>query len=66
MGTSAEHRGFIEFPMRPSGTALPKGVRMNDADADRARSESNILQWVSYLPEDCIKKMIEMGWDVTT
>jgi hypothetical protein len=36
-----------------------------DADAVR-RSEKNILQWMKYLPEDCIKRMIEMGWDVTT
>jgi hypothetical protein len=30
------------------------------------RSEGNILQWMSYLPEDCIKTMIAMGWDVST
>lgn len=36
------------------------------SDADAARSEKNILQWMSYLPEDCIKTMIDMGWDVTT
>lgn len=35
-------------------------------DADVARSEKNILQWTAYLPEDCIKTMIQMGWDVTT
>jgi hypothetical protein len=34
--------------------------------ADVARSENNILQWMSYLPEDCIRTMIAMGWDVTT
>jgi hypothetical protein len=37
----------------------------DEADAAR-RSESNILQWMKYLPEDCINRMIEMGWDVTT
>jgi hypothetical protein len=37
----------------------------DDADAVR-RSESNILQWMKYLPEDCINRMIAMGWDVTT
>jgi hypothetical protein len=35
-------------------------------DADVARSESNVLQWMAYLPEDCIRTMIHMGWDVTT
>jgi hypothetical protein len=33
---------------------------------DAARSEENILQWMSYLPEDCVRTMIEMGWDKTT
>jgi hypothetical protein len=35
-------------------------------DADVARSERNILRWMAYLPADCIKTMIQMGWDVTT
>ena len=35
-------------------------------DADVARSERNILRWMAYLPDDCIKTMIHMGWDVTT
>jgi hypothetical protein len=35
-------------------------------DADVARSERNVLQWMEYLPEDCIRTMIQMGWDVTT
>jgi hypothetical protein len=36
------------------------------SEADVARSERNILQWMEYLPEDCIETMIRMGWDVTT
>jgi hypothetical protein len=35
-------------------------------DADVARSENNVLKWMAYLPEDCIRTMIQMGWDVTT
>jgi hypothetical protein len=35
-------------------------------DSDVARSEKNVLQWMEYLPEDCIRTMIQMGWDVTT
>jgi hypothetical protein len=34
--------------------------------ADIARSEHNILQWMQYLPADCVKTMIRMGWDITT
>jgi hypothetical protein len=33
---------------------------------DAERSAANILQWTSYLPADCIKTMIAMGWDRTT
>ena len=36
------------------------------SDADVARSEKNLLQWMAYLPEDCVRTMIQMGWDVTT
>jgi hypothetical protein len=36
------------------------------SQADVIRSENNILQWMSYLPEDCIRTMVLMGWDVST
>jgi hypothetical protein len=35
-------------------------------DDDVARSEANILVWMEYLPQDCIERMIIMGWDLTT
>jgi hypothetical protein len=57
-------RVFVELPIDLSDTASP--VDAQGSDADVVRSESNILQWMSYLPEDCIKAMIAMGWDVTT
>jgi hypothetical protein len=31
-----------------------------------AHSEENILRWMEYLPDDCIRTMILMGWDITT
>jgi hypothetical protein len=33
-------------------------------DADVARSGKDVLQWTACLPEDCIRTMIQMGWDV--
>ena len=41
-------------------------VTMSDAqnDADVARSGKDVLQWTACLPEDCIRTMIQMGWDV--
>ncbi len=57
-------RVFVEFPEESPHTASSIAVRNTDADA--ARSENNISQWKSYLPQDCIETMIAMGWDVTT
>ena len=46
-----------------------------DADAQRdgssghtlvARSERNVGEWMSYLPQDCVETMIRMGWDIST
>jgi hypothetical protein len=64
MDTSTFVKNFLEVPEEPTDAAAPIEVRADSADA--ARSEENILQWMSYLPEDCIRSMIAMGWDVTT
>ena len=34
--------------------------------ADAKRSVKNILQWNCYLPSDCVRTMVRMGWDYTT
>lgn len=62
--THVLQRVFVKLPMESSDIASPIDVRVSDADV--VRSENNILQWMSYLPEDCIKAMIAMGWDLTT
>jgi len=61
--TLIQQQDFIMLPGEPSDAAA-LDVRLNGADV--VRSEENILQWVSYLPEDCVRTMIEMGWDITT
>jgi hypothetical protein len=48
----------------PSESSAPVEVQVSSADA--ARSEDNILRWMEYLPEDCVRTMIDMGWDITT
>jgi len=30
------------------------------------RSEQNVRDWMTYLPQDCVDSMIRMNWDVTT
>ena len=57
-------RVFEELFGEPSDAAAAAEARANDAEI--ARSEENILRWMSYLPEDCIRTMIQMGWDITT
>jgi hypothetical protein len=34
--------------------------------ADAKRSVKNILTWNTYLPSDCVRSMVRMGWDYTT
>jgi hypothetical protein len=60
--TQVPQRVFID--LLEDVTATPSMDRQNDADV--ARSERNILEWMTYLPEDCIRTMIRMGWDVST
>lgn len=34
--------------------------------ADARRSVQNILDWNGYLPANCVRTMVRMGWDYTT
>jgi hypothetical protein len=60
--TQVPQRVFIDLLEGLSATSSMNA----QTDADVARSKENILQWMAYLPKDCIKTMIHMGWDVTT
>jgi hypothetical protein len=51
---------FLDGASQSSGAVMRIEAPVED---DVRRSESNILQWMSYLPDDCIKTMIAMGWD---
>ena len=58
----------------PSSDYIQDGIAesLEDWGADQVgtpvltRSELNIRIWQSYLPEDCVQTMIEMGWHVST
>lgn len=39
---------------------LPGSDRRDDADI--ARTAKNVLQWIAYLPKDCVKVRVEGGW----
>ena len=62
--TLVQQQDIDELPEEPMEAPATAEGRVNQDDA--ARSEQNILQWRSYLPEDCVRTMIEMGWDITT
>jgi hypothetical protein len=64
MDTLVLQQNFVDPFAEPSDAAAPAEARVNDAEI--ARSEDNILRWMSYLPEDCVRSMIQMSWDLTT
>jgi hypothetical protein len=59
-----QRRAFIE--MQSVSLALATRADTRETAADIAHSEENILRWMSYLPEDCVRTMVLMGWDITT
>jgi hypothetical protein len=66
MGTHAHaQQRFIEIQSESLAIAQRTEGR-ESAAADIAHSEKNILRWMEYLPEDCIRTMVLMGWDITT
>jgi hypothetical protein len=60
----AQLRPFIEMPEECLDIASP--TIQCESEADIAHSEENILRWMSYLPDECIRTMVLMGWDLTT
>jgi hypothetical protein len=44
--------------------AAAASIRRNDADT--ARAATNIAGWMAYLPEDCVKAMVNDGWHWST
>jgi hypothetical protein len=60
--TQVPQRVFIDGPEGLSATTSMDV----QSGTDVAHSEKNILQWMVYLPEGCVRTMIQMGWDVTT
>ena len=67
MATQAHAQGRAFIEMQSESLAIARRTEGRDsAAADIAHSEENILRWMSYLPEDCIRTMVLMGWDITT
>ena len=67
MDTNAHVQGKIFIGQSMESLAVGSAMNPGFGDADTVRrSENNILKWMTYLPEDCITRMIEMKWDITT
>jgi hypothetical protein len=64
MQVNARRQHFVELASMSLERTLPTAGRGGTAEA--ARSKDNISRWLSYLPADCVRTMIRMGWDVTT
>jgi hypothetical protein len=57
-------QALAEVPNELADPAAPVESALSAVDI--AHSEKNILKWMQYLPTDCVKAMIRMGWDLTT
>jgi hypothetical protein len=64
MNAHSQRRPLIEMQLQSLSIAARADAR--ETATDIARSESNIMQWMSYLPEECIRTMVLMGWDIST
>jgi hypothetical protein len=62
--SQVQQRFSAEVATEPSEASASVEVQVSSADT--ARSEDNVLRWMAYLPEDCVRTMIDMGWDLTT
>jgi hypothetical protein len=60
--TRVPQRVFVDLLEGPAATSSSSPR----SDEEAARSQENVRKWMAYLPEDCIKAMIRMGWDVST
>lgn len=43
-----------------SDDIIEASIRRNDAMI--ARAAASIAEWLTYLPEDCVKAMVNDGW----
>jgi hypothetical protein len=51
-----------------SGLGIPQAdwAAVKPTFAECARAVANIREWRSYLPEDCVRCMIDDGWQWST
>lgn len=66
--TTGEGANSLHCGVRNAASRRPDRLESShvNIDFDVAHSEKNILDWMEYLPQDCIETMIRMGWDCTT
>ena len=56
----ARRRASTDSRRKPDRIPIPLRA------ADARRSVKNILHWNTYLPPNCVRTMVRMGWDYTT
>jgi len=57
---AAAARKLVQEASEPT---TPEDGQISEADA--ARAAENIRVWRTYLPQDCVDTMIEMGWHLS-
>jgi hypothetical protein len=62
--TQVLHQFFVDSDLESAKANSAVDAQLNQAAV--IRSENNILLWMAYLPEDCIRTMVLMGWDTST
>lgn len=62
--TKARAPAIARHYHRPTRDKVLVHVPLRAADAKR--SVQNILEWNDYLPANCVRTMVRMGWDYTT
>jgi hypothetical protein len=62
----ADHGARRSFESPWDAVPLVASTEAEDTRSDATRSARNIALWRTYLPEDCVKVMIAMRWDITT
>jgi hypothetical protein len=65
---AATHALRIDVDQVPDDSLGSRPLRRSARDHEpyTTRSIRNITLWRAYLPEDCVKAMIKMGWDRST
>ena len=70
-GYAQSHRAvYVRKPMDSQGASATASVAMNGSvtrnGAGLARAAETVARWKTYLPEECVRAMMNAGWHWST